>query len=281
MIKIGVNVDNWRHADKSLEYCLAFIAKQGVEYAELEASNGDDFIEGLGFSPYVSLNSDPIDVRKKAEKYGLKLSQIDVAFPINRWECIDYIRRGIIFSSLAGIPRVNTTDGATKLPGLSDTEQLGIIKYHLSQCVPVAENHQIIINVEPHGPFTNNPEMLLEIVTHFHSPYVRINFDTGNSFIAGKDPVNFLEQVADYVSHVHCKDVSEALAAAMRGKETGIAASVVPIGQGVNADNIAQCIRMLKQRNWDSVLSIETEGEENVKASIAWLRQQVAGNPAA
>jgi hypothetical protein len=70
--------------------------------------------------------------------------------------------------------------------------------------------------------------------------------------------------------------VSAALAAAMRGKETGIAASVVPIGQGVNADNIAQCIQMLKQRNWDSVLSIETEGEENVKASIAWLRGQVA-----
>jgi sugar phosphate isomerase/epimerase len=275
MIKIGINVDNWRHADKSVDYSFAFIAKLGVEYAELEASNGDDFIEGLGYSPYVALNSDPMEIRKKAEKYGLKLSQIDVAFPINRWECIDYIRRGILYASLAGIPRVNTTDGATKVPGLTDAEQLGIIKYHLSQCLPVAENHKIIIDVEPHGPFTTNPEMLLEIVTHFHSPYVRINFDTGNCFISGQDPVKFLEQVADYVSHVHCKDVSAALAAAVRGKETGISASVVPIGQGVIADSIAQCIQLLKKRNWDSVFSIETEGEENVKASVAWLRQQI------
>ena len=100
MIKIGINVDNWRHVDRPVDYCFAFIAKQGVEYAELEASNGDDFIEGLGYSPYVSLNSDPVEIRKKAEKYGLKFSQIDVAFPINRWECIDYIRRGILIFEL-------------------------------------------------------------------------------------------------------------------------------------------------------------------------------------
>ncbi|MBI2942330.1 MAG: sugar phosphate isomerase/epimerase, partial [Chloroflexi bacterium] len=190
-------------------------------------------------------------------------------------ECIDFIRRGIIFAGLAGIPCVATTDGASKLPGLTDQEQLGIIKYHLRQCVSVAENHKVTINVEPHGPFTTDPEMLLEIVRHFESEYVRINFDTGNSFIAGRDPVKFMEQVVNYVKHVHCKDVSPQLAAAVRGKETGISASVVPIGQGVNADNIVGCIRLLQAHNWDGVFSIETDGEENVKASVAWVREQI------
>ena len=54
-----------------------------------------------------------------------------------------------------------------------------------------------------------------------------------------------------------------------------VSAAVLPIGQGVIADSIAQCIQLLKKRNWDSVFSIETEGEENVKASVAWLRQQI------
>ena len=275
MIKIGVNVDNWRHADKPIDYCFRAIANEGIEYTEVEAVNGMEFFEGLGFAPFVSLNSDPLELRKKLDRYGLRASQLDVSFPINRWECIDFIRRGLIFAGLAGIPCVDTTDGASKLPGLSDKEQMGIIKYHLSQCVSVAENHKVILNVEPHGPFTTTPELLMEIVEHFDSPYVRINFDTGNSFIAGQEPVKFLEQVCKYVTHVHCKDVSPELAAAARGKETGISASVVSIGQGVNADNIAGCIRLLKQRDWDGVFSIESDGEENVRASIAWLREQI------
>ena len=274
MIKISVNVDNWRHSDKPIDYCFEFIRREGVEYAELEAVNGQDFFEGLGFAPFISLNSDPLELRKKLDRCGLKVSQLDVSFPINRWECIDFIRRGLMFAGQAGIPCVDTTDGAAKLPGLSDREQLGIIKYHLAQCVGVAENHGVILNVEPHGPFTTNPETLLEIVRHFDSPYVRVNFDTGNTFISGQDPVRFLEAVRPYVTHVHCKDVSPELVEA-RGRETGISASAVAIGQGVNAKNIIGCIQLLKQHEWDGVFSIESDREENVRASIAWLREQI------
>lgn len=277
MINIGVNVDNWRHADKSNDYCLGFIAGQKIKYAELQAVGGTEFFTGLGFAPFVCLNDDPMALRKKADKLGLKISQLDVSFPINRWECIDFIRRGIMFASAAGIPMVDATDGAHKLPGLSDKKQLDIIKYHIEQCVSVAENHKVILNIEPHGPFTTNPEYILEIVENFHSPWVGINFDTGNSFIAGRDPVKFLGQVAKYVNHVHCKDVSPALAAAMRGKETGISSSTVHIGQGANADNIAGCIKLLQKRKWNGVFSVECEGEENVKKSVAWLKKQIGG----
>jgi sugar phosphate isomerase/epimerase len=275
MVKIGINTDNWRHDDKPLEHCFDFIAKQGVEYCELDAVGGTEFFEGLGFSPFVPLNGDPLEIRKLYEKFNLKVSQLDVSFPINRWECIDFIRKGIIFASHLGTPCVDTTDGKFKLPGLSDKEQIDRIIYHIACCLPVAENHKVVINVEPHGPFTTNPEYLLKIVEHFQSPWVKINFDTGNSFIAGQDPPKFLEQVAKYVTHVHCKDVSPALAAAMRGKDTGISASVVPIGKGANSDNIAKCIKVLEARTWDGGFCIETEGEHNVKDSVAWLRSQI------
>jgi len=275
MIKIGINTDNWRHADKPVDYCFAKIAQQGVEYCELEAVGGTEFFTGLGFAPFIPLDSDPLELRKKLDQYGLKVSEFDVSFPINRWECIDFIRRGIIFAGLLGCPSVDTTDGQSKLPGLSDKEQLDRIRYHLAQCVPFAENHKVVLNVEPHGPFTNNVEFLLGIVESFQSEYVQINFDTGNTFIAGNDPLTFLKGVRKFVNHVHVKDVSKALAEAVRGKETGISASVVPIGQGVNAPNIAACIQYLKQTNWDGVFSIESDGEENIQPSVEWLRQQI------
>ncbi len=276
MLKIGVNTDNWRHSDKPVDYCLEVIAKQGIEYCEFEAVGGTEFFTGLGFAPFVPLDSDPLELRKKLDKLGLKPSQFDVSFPINRWECIDFIRRGIIFAGLLGAPCVATTDGQFKTEGLSDKEELNIIKYHLSQCLSVAENHKVIINIEPHGPFTTTPEMLLEIVEHFDSPYVRINFDTGNAFIAGRDPAAFLKQVRPYVTHVHCKDVSKELADAARGKETGISSSVVHIGEGVNAPNITKCIEFLTETDWDGVICVESDGEENVIKSIAWLRTQIA-----
>jgi hypothetical protein len=40
------------------------------------------------------------------------------------------------------------------------------------------------------------------------------------------------------VSHVHVKDVSASLAAALLGKDTGIAVSTCSLGGGVNAENI-------------------------------------------
>ena len=89
MVKIGVNTDNWRHSDKSVDYCLEAIAKQGIEYCEFEAVGGTEFFTGLGFAPFVPLDSDPLQLRKKLDKHNLKVSQLDVSFPINRWHCID------------------------------------------------------------------------------------------------------------------------------------------------------------------------------------------------
>jgi sugar phosphate isomerase/epimerase len=275
MIKLGINTDNWRHADKPVEYCLEFIAGQGVKYCELEAVGGTEFFTGLGFAPFIQLNTDPLELRKKLDKHGLLASQMDVSFPINRWECIDFIQRGILYSSMLGVPYVDTTDGKFKLEGMSDKEQMHLIKYHIRQCLPYAENHKVVINVEPHGPFTTKPELLLEIVEHFESEWVQINFDTGNTFISGQDPLEFLKAVRKYVTHVHVKDVSKELADAARGKSTGISASVVYIGEGVNAPNIARCIQHLAETGWDGVFSIESDGEENVVKSVGWLRQQI------
>jgi sugar phosphate isomerase/epimerase len=104
-----------------------------------------------------------------------------------------------------------------------------------------------------------------------------MNFDTGNTFIAGQDPVKFLRRFRDKVSHCHIKDVSRELAEAVRGGQTGIASSVVGIGEGVNAENIAGCIEILKEIDFDGVLSIESEAAPGkIEQSIEWLRKEIA-----
>ena len=107
------------------------------------------------------------------------------------------------------------------------------------------------------------------------SPYLRMNMDTGNTFIAGQDPVAFLSRFRDRVSHVHIKDVSQSLAAAARAASSpGIAVSQCAIGDGVNAENIRTCVEMLIQGGYDGVLSLECEGQGGpmIERSLGWVR---------
>ena len=141
------------------------------------------------------------------------------------------------------------------------------------QCLSWAEDYGVTINVETHGPYTNNAEFLMRLFKHFDSQHLRFNFDTGNCFIAGNDPLEYLKHFRAYLSHAHIKDVSQELAAAVRGEETGIACSMVPLGGGVNAENIRRCVQYLKESDWSGVLSIECYGtDDNIRHSIEFLR---------
>ena len=63
----------------------------------------------------------------------------------------------------------------------------------------------------------------------------------------------------------------------MRGEETGIGSSQVPIGGGVNADNIRKVLQFLAETKWDGVVSIECHGsDENMKASVEFPARRAA-----
>lgn len=281
MLKLGMHVDNWRHLDATYHVPCQFAKDHGMQYIELGSVWGDYFVQALGYNPHVPLHTDPLRLKKYLDSMGLKVSQIDAAYPIStpegQYRGVPYTIDAIKYAWAIGCPCVDTTDGATKPAGYSDDEVMVLIKQYYRVVLEWAESHQIIINVEPHGPYTTNPDTMERILTMFDSPWLRLNFDTGNTFIAGQDPVAFLNRFRHKVSHLHIKDVSESLAKAVRGEETGISTSVVAIGEGVNADNIAGCIEILKKMNWDGVLSIECEAAPgNIEKSLEWLRKQIA-----
>jgi sugar phosphate isomerase/epimerase len=98
--------------------------------------------------------------------------------------------------------------------------------------------------------------------------------DTGNTFIAGQDPAAFLKRFLRKVTHVHIKDVSPSLAATLRGQQTGIAVSQCALGEGVNAGNIRECLKLLHTSGYQGVLSMECEGQGGpmIEQSLAWVR---------
>ena len=52
---------------------------------------------------------------------------------------------------------VDTVDGAFETPGMTRDEVFRITCDNYAQCLPWAEDYGVIINVEPHGPYTNDP----------------------------------------------------------------------------------------------------------------------------
>jgi sugar phosphate isomerase/epimerase len=277
MIELGMHTDNWRQLSGNFQMAVDSAKTNGLKHIEFGLIHGQYFVHGLGYDPAVSLQANPRALKRLLEAHGLKVSQIDAAFPMMGPDGsafgVQYVQQAIRFAAEIGCPIVDTTDGAQKYADLSDEEVFRTACQNYRQCLEWAEDYGVVINIETHGPYTNDGDFLERLFQHFDSPHLRFNFDTGNCFIAGNDPLEYLKRFRNYLSHAHVKDVSEELAAAVRGDETGIACSLVPVGGGVNSGNIKKCVEYLKETDWSGVLSVECYGtDENIRDSVQFLR---------
>jgi sugar phosphate isomerase/epimerase len=281
-MKIGFHTDAFNSAFFNFEKCLLWAQENDLHYIECGVMDGVSWGHGLGYWPHLAMYEDPVLLRRKMERYGVQFSQIDAAYPLSGKDAplrgVPYVMKAIAWAAQAGSPRVDTTDGLHAPAGLSDEEAMDLMKRNYEQIIEIAEAHQIVVNIEPHGYFTTKPEFMDRMLKFCDSPYLRLNMDTGNTFIAGQDPVAFLGQFIHRVDHVHVKDVSPSLAAASRGKQAGIPISHCALGDGVNAENIKSCFALLRDHGYDGVLSIECEGQGGpmIERSLNWVRDTLA-----
>lgn len=278
-MKIGFHTDAFNSAYWNFEKCLQWAQANKVDRIECGVIDGVSWIHGLGYQPHVALYEDPLLLRRKMDGYGVQFSQIDAAFPLSGDTGpsygVPYVLKSIPWAKHAGCTSIATTDGLHQPAGLSDEEAMLMMQRSYRQILEVAEAYEITITIEVHGYFTTDPERLSQMLQFSDSPFLKLNLDTGNSFIAGRDPVEFCERFVDKIAHVHIKDVSESLAEMARGGQTGIAVSHCAIGDGVNADNIRGVLQLLRDAGYAGVLSMECEGQSGpmIERSLAWLRR--------
>lgn len=282
MLELGFHTDAFTSQFWSFEQCLGWARANDVHWIECGVIDGVSWLHGLGYHPHVALWEDPVLLRTRMDRYGVAFSQLDAAFPLSTPEGatigLEYVLHTIPWAKLAGCPRIDTTDARNRPEGMTDREAMEQMRRIYGRILKVAEAYQITINIEPHGYYTSKPEFLAEMLSFADSPYLRMTMDIGNVFIAGQDPIQFVEQFHNKISHVHVKDISEGLAAESRGELTGVAGSHCAIGQGINAGNVEQCVTMLAGYGYRGVLTIECEAEGGlIEGSLAWMRKLVAG----
>jgi inosose dehydratase len=281
MLELGFHTDAFTSSFWNFEQCLAWAQAHDLHWIECGVIDGVSWIHGLGYNPHVALWEDPVELRNKMDRYGVAFSQLDAAFPLSAPEGatigLEYVLHTIPWAKLAGCPRIDTTDDHNRPAGMTDREVMEQMRRTYRRIVRTAEAYQVTINIEPHGYYTTKPDFLAEMLSFADSPYLQLNLDIGNVFIAGQDPSEFVERFHSRVNHVHVKDVSEGLAAELRGELTGIVSGHCAIGEGANAAHVRTCVERLVEHGYQGVLVVECEAQGGlIESSIAWMRQLIA-----
>jgi 3-oxoisoapionate decarboxylase len=273
-IRIGVNLEFVRSADKPFDYGIAKAAELGYEYVEPCVMTGRDLLAEAGYYHFQTMDEDGLEMREKLERLGLKASGLSAHAPLMRPDVsVPYIRQAIRFAREVGAPVVNTDEGI-KPEWMSEEMAWMVMAFSLEMIARSAERYGIYVGIEPHGVYTTKVDDLLRIVHLVASPWIRINFDTGNSFLAGSDPIADLKKVAKEVVHVHAKDINMEHAERERGKVTG-----TPVGCACGDGMVdwRQVVKVLQDVGYDGVLSVECGTVDQAARSIDHLKQVLAG----
>jgi len=271
-VYIGINMEFVRHADKPFEWGVEKAAELGYEYVEPWVHWGRELMSEAGYYMSVSMLDDPYRVRRVCEKAGIKLSGLSCHTPLCRPDISgNYLKQAIRFAAECGAPVVNTDEGR-KPAWTTEAEDHVLMRYVLKEAAAVAESHGILIGLEPHQQYSKQPDGLDKIYELVDSEAIGINFDTGNAYLSGQDPIAWLQHVKDRLVHVHAKDISIQQSKDERGKVTGTPAGCA-CGEGVI--DWKKVVKICKGARRDIVLSVECGTVEQAKRSIDHLKKLV------
>jgi sugar phosphate isomerase/epimerase len=267
-VTVGINLEFDRPAGRSFESSVEKAAAMGYAYVEPMVHWGRELLSAAGYFHSVSMLDDPLRMKAAVEGQGLRISAISAHSPL----CLpdvssDYLRQAVRFSAEAGCPIVVTDDGPARPPWGGFEEHQVLMRYALEEAVAAAEPRGITVGLETHGEYTATPEAFDRTAALVASPALGMNFDTGNSFLSGNDPHQWLEAAIDRVVHVHAKDISAGDAARYRGKVRGMLGCAC--GEGVI--DWERIVAICRRAPRDLVLSVECGTVEDAEKSLEHL----------
>jgi sugar phosphate isomerase/epimerase len=273
-IGVGINLEFVRHADKSLAYGIQSAARIGYQYVEPCFLMGRCLLSNAGYCHVTSMDTDPEEIKQMIGKAGVKISALSSHSDLLNPEFgVLYARKGIRYAKALGVNVVQITEDMYPPKWMTEQDAYDIMKVNLRAIAETCAENGVYLGVEQHGPYTAKIQRLLRILELVDSPWIRVNYDSGNTFLAGEDPYKMLEAVIDKVVHVHAKDISVKQAEAERGKVTGTAVGCA-CGDGVI--DWKRIVQRLKQAGFAGVLSVECGTETEAVRSLAHLNQVLA-----
>ena len=269
--KISLNMEFCRSADVGFEKGVKLASELGYRYIEPMVHTGWDLLSEVQYFHSFSMEQDPLLMKEICDKYGITVSSFSGHSPLMKPEAaVDRLTRAIVWADMLEAPFVNT-DEMVKPDWMDDEFAYQTMKYTLTKVHHIASRHQVHVGIEPHGIYTKTSEGLLKIVNLVDSQWIGVNWDTGNSYLAGlEDPYEGLKKVRDHVVHVHAKDISLEQGEEQRGKVTG-----TPVGCACGEGMVdwQKVFDILDPLDRELFLSVECGTIEQAETSLGFLRE--------
>jgi sugar phosphate isomerase/epimerase len=269
--RISANMEFVRSADKDFRAGVQIAADIGYRYVEPMVHTGWELLSEVGYFHSFSMEEDPLLMKEICDRAGVKVSSLSGHSPLMKPEAsVARLTRAVVFADYNNAQFVNT-DEMLKPDWMDDQQAHDVMKYTLTKASMVAARHQIYICVEPHGVYTKTSQGLLKIVNLVDSPWIAVNWDTGNPYLAGaEDAYEALERVRDHVRHLHAKDISMEHSEAERGKVTG-----TPVGCacGEGVVDWERVMDILDPLDREIFFSVECGTIDQAERSLAYLKK--------
>ena len=260
-----------RSADKSFEQGVRIASELGYTYVEPMVHTGWELLSEVHYFHSFSMEEDNLLMAEICEKYGVRVSSISGHSPLMKPEAaVPRLTKAIQLAAAVGAGFVNS-DEMVKPDWMDDAFAHEVMRYTLTKAEMVARRHRVFLCIEPHGIYTKTAAGLLKIVNLVPSEWIGVNWDTGNSYLAGlEDPYEGLKLVRDHVRHVHAKDIDFAQSETERGKVTG-----TPVGCacGEGVVEWEKVFEILDPLDREIFLSVECGTIPQAERSIAFLRK--------
>jgi len=269
-------VEPFRDMDRQFEA----IAEMGFAFADL-TDNHDGGMLGVeyGFSASISLDTHPAKIRHMLEKHRIRLTSVcahanllDPTSP-DIYGTVEIIK-AIRLAHLLGVRHVITTEGDPKTQfghRLTAEERIFSIVEKLQAPVQWAEELGIELLLEPHGIVTGSPDGMAALLERLgHEANLGVCLDTGNSWLAGSDPLEYIRRFGSRIKHVHWKDMG-AEWVPRRGSLYGCGMATIPLGDGTVG--ISEIVTSLREAGFDGDTTLEVAGKDNVLLTRERLRQ--------
>ena len=255
------------------------IREMGFDFADLTDNHtGATLGTEYGFSASFSLDSHPATILDMVRDSDLTLTSVcahanllDPCSP-DRYGTPEIIK-AIKLAHFLGVKQVITTEGDPKTKFghcLTPDQRLFLICEKLHEPVRWAATLGIELLLEPHGIVTDSLDGMSRILDDLgHEETVGVNLDTGNLWLGGGEPMEFVRHFGSRIRHVHWKDMP-AEWESKRGSQFGCGMGLIPLGDGVVG--IEAVVKELIAIGFDGPTTLEVAGEDTVKFSAERLR---------
>ncbi|GAA4309234.1 sugar phosphate isomerase/epimerase family protein [Compostibacter hankyongensis] len=182
----------------TFESFLAGLEELNIEGVSLESCFIPDF--GTGYLGAVKRKLDQLNLDRVyawGHPDGLEGGRSEKAFD----EMIAHIEH----ASLIGAPVMRVTGSSLLFRFEPHGPQLEKLSEMFKKAVKVAEAYNIKLAIENHIDY--NADEILQLLKDVDSPYLGVNFDSGNFLRVMDDPVLAMEKLAPYVLATHIKDL--------------------------------------------------------------------------